>query len=91
MSSEVETGAQVVGGPPRSGGGPVDGYRVQSSSEATLSESVTIRAYRPGDEQGLVVFSQGLSPNSRFALARPGSWRRVVLVTAVRGDGLNPP
>ena len=35
----------------------------------------------------LVVFSQGLSPNARFALAHPEAWRRVVLVTATPRDG----
>jgi creatinine amidohydrolase len=31
----------------------------------------------------LVVFSQGLSPNARLALAAPQAWRAVVVVTAV--------
>lgn len=35
----------------------------------------------------LVVFSQGLSPNARFALAHPDAWRRLVLVTATPRDG----
>ncbi len=35
----------------------------------------------------LVVFSQGLSPNARFALAHPEAWRRVVLVTATAPEG----
>ena len=34
-----------------------------------------------GDD-ALVVFSQGLSPNARFALAHPSAWRRLWLVTA---------
>jgi creatinine amidohydrolase len=37
----------------------------------------------PAPDDVLVVFSQGLSPNARLALATPGVWRRVVLVTAV--------
>ena len=39
---------------------------------------------------GLIVFSQGLSPNARFALGEPASWQRVVLVTAVRPDSTLP-
>jgi creatinine amidohydrolase len=35
----------------------------------------------------LIVFSQGLSPNSRFALQRAGDWGAVVLVTAQAGAG----
>jgi creatinine amidohydrolase len=37
--------------------------------------------------EALVVFSQGLSPNARFALAHPEAWRRVVLVTSTPADG----
>ncbi|MDJ0852321.1 MAG: creatininase family protein [Myxococcota bacterium] len=39
-----------------------------------------------GDE-ALVVFSQALSPNARFALQRPGDWHALVLVTALAGGG----
>jgi creatinine amidohydrolase len=35
----------------------------------------------------LVVFSQGLSPNARLVLSRPEAWRRVVLVTATGAGG----
>ncbi|MGH7858466.1 MAG: creatininase family protein, partial [Candidatus Binatia bacterium] len=41
-----------------------------------------------GPRDVLVVFSQGLSPNARLALAEPGAWKRVVLVTAAR-EGLD--
>jgi creatinine amidohydrolase len=34
----------------------------------------------------LVVVSQGLSPNARFALSEPRRWRQVVLLTAVAPD-----
>ena len=40
-------------------------------------------------DDALVVFSQGLSPNARFALAAPHAWRAVVLVTAVRAASLD--
>jgi creatinine amidohydrolase len=41
-------------------------------------------APRPAtDRDVLVVFSQGLSPNARLALAAPEAWGSVVLVTAV--------
>jgi creatinine amidohydrolase len=36
-------------------------------------------------ETALVVFSQGLSPNAWLALATPGAWQAVVLVTAAEG------
>lgn len=39
----------------------------------------------------LVVFSQGLSPNARFALSHARAWRRVVLVTATPEDGGSRP
>jgi len=39
-------------------------------------------------DDALVVFSQGLSPNARFALAAPRAWRAVVLVTAAREAAL---
>ncbi len=44
---------------------------------------------RAGDE-ALVVFSQALSPNARFALQRPGDWRALVLVTALVGEEGGP-
>jgi len=34
------------------------------------------------DDEALIVVSQGLSPNARLALAEPGRWRHVALVTA---------
>ena len=39
----------------------------------------------------LVVFSQGLSPNARFALATPERWAAVVLVTAERSEAAGEP
>jgi creatinine amidohydrolase len=39
------------------------------------------------ERDALVVFSQGLSPNARFALSAPGCWRGVLLVTAVSRTG----
>jgi creatinine amidohydrolase len=42
----------------------------------------------PGSEaDGLVVFSQGLSPNARYALAAPERWRAAMLVTAATPQG----
>ena len=41
---------------------------------------------RGSEDDGLIVFSQGLSPNARFALGHAARWRRVMLVTAVRPD-----
>ena len=38
-------------------------------------------------EESLVVFSQGLSPNARFALARSSDFARVVLVTSTPESG----
>jgi creatinine amidohydrolase/Fe(II)-dependent formamide hydrolase-like protein/fructoselysine-6-P-deglycase FrlB-like protein len=38
------------------------------------------------NEQVLVVFSQGLSPNARFPLAHVARYRSVILVTAAEGD-----
>lgn len=35
------------------------------------------------ERDGLVVFSQGLSANARFALADPGAWARAVLLTGL--------
>lgn len=40
-----------------------------------------------GRDDVLVVFSQGLSPNARLALADTRRWRRMVLVTAVGDEG----
>jgi len=34
----------------------------------------------------LIAFSQGLSPNARLALATPGAWAGVVLITGVAAD-----
>jgi creatinine amidohydrolase len=39
----------------------------------------------------LVVFSQGLSPNARLALARRSAWRDVVVATAARGPARMAP
>ena len=36
----------------------------------------------PSGDDVLAVFSQGLSPNARFALNRPSDWKRLVLFTA---------
>lgn len=42
----------------------------------------------PGCERdALVVFSQGLSPNARFALCAPDAWRGALLVTASTREG----
>jgi creatinine amidohydrolase len=42
----------------------------------------------PGSESdALVVFSQGLSPNARFALSAPACWRGALLVTAATPAG----
>jgi hypothetical protein len=38
------------------------------------------------DRRGLVVFSQGLSPNARLALARAGEFREALVFTSVRED-----
>lgn len=38
----------------------------------------------------LVVFSQGLAPNARFALQAPERWRALLLVTAVTQEGGGP-
>ncbi len=40
-------------------------------------------------DDALVVFSQGLSPNARFALSAPRAWRAVVLVTAATPESLD--
>lgn len=45
---------------------------------------------REAAEDALVVFSQGLSPNARAALARPQAWGATVLVTAAGGPGEDP-
>jgi len=43
----------------------------------------------PGcSRDALVVFSQGLSPNARFALCAPDAWRGALLVTAVTPNGV---
>ncbi len=39
----------------------------------------------------LVVFSQGLSPNARFALTAPEAWGSLILVTATGDDGGTQP
>jgi creatinine amidohydrolase len=39
------------------------------------------------ERDALVVFSQGLSPNARYALAEPARWRSVLLVTAATPQG----
>jgi creatinine amidohydrolase len=44
-------------------------------------------APRVPSEEILVVFSQGLSPNARIALADPGAWARVIVVTAATEGG----
>jgi creatinine amidohydrolase len=41
-------------------------------------------------DEALVVFSQGLSPNARFALRDAARWRHVVLVTAVTEAAAGP-
>ena len=41
-------------------------------------------------DEALVVFSQGLSPNARFALRDAARWRHAVLVTAVTEDAAGP-
>jgi creatinine amidohydrolase len=52
---------------------------------AFLPTSALAAGPPPGSEDDLlVVFSQGLSPGARFALAHPGAWRRLALVTGVR-------
>jgi creatinine amidohydrolase len=48
--------------------------------------SVFLAAPEPAPDDVLVVFSQGLSPNARLALADPSRFRRVVLVTAVTDE-----
>ena len=40
------------------------------------------------ERQTLVIFSQGLSPNARLALARAERWRSVWLATATGGDAV---
>jgi len=40
---------------------------------------------------GLIVFSQGLSPNARFALTAPQRWASLVLVTATGDEGGTQP
>ena len=42
------------------------------------------------DEEVLFVFSQGLSPNARFALQDPKAWRHVVLVSALASEPAPP-
>ena len=45
----------------------------------------------PGCERdALVVFSQGLSPNARFALSAPRAWKGLLLVTASTRQGAGP-
>jgi creatinine amidohydrolase len=45
----------------------------------------------PGSEaDALVVFSQGLSPNARFALSAPARWRSTLLVTAATPEAAGP-
>lgn len=43
----------------------------------------TFIADRADPRDALIVFSQGLSPNARLALAHPGAWLGTVVVTAV--------
>jgi len=54
-----------------------------------LSELAAPRLRVEGDT--LFVFSQGLSPNARFALAHLGAFRKSVLVTSVAPDASAPP
>lgn len=42
------------------------------------------------ERDALVVFSQGLAPNARFALQAPERWRAMLLVTAVTQEGGGP-
>ena len=42
------------------------------------------------ERDALVVFSQGLAPNVRFALQAPKRWRAMLLVTAVTQEGGGP-
>lgn len=53
---------------------------------ATPGEFVATPGARAGNET-LVVFSQGLSPNARFALTHARRFDRVVLVTSTPADG----
>lgn len=53
---------------------------------------VTAFTVPPRPDDALIVFSQGLSPNARLALAQVERWAGVVLVTAVPTDAAeNPP
>jgi creatinine amidohydrolase len=52
----------------------------------TIALSAFLAPPVPAPDDVLVVFSQGLSPTARLALAEPAAWRRVVLVTAVTDD-----
>lgn len=47
-------------------------------------------ARRADPRDALIVFSQGLSPNARLALADPGGWLGVVLASAADGRAAGP-
>ncbi len=58
------------------------GVAARFASTASLAKG----APKGAENAGLIVFSQGMSPNARFALGQLASWYGVVLVTAVRPD-----
>ena len=60
--------------------------RVGLTARFVSTGSLAAGPPRGSEGDALIVFSQGLSPNARFALANTARWSRVVLVTAVRPD-----
>ena len=67
-----------------------------SASSVCRRASSRCRRSPPGPPAGaardvLIVFSQGLSPNARLALAAPAAWQRVLLATAVTTSGASRP
>jgi creatinine amidohydrolase len=64
--------------------------RLGVDARFTPTGALEAGALRDTAGDALVLFSQGLSPNARFALREPQRWRASLLVTAVTPEGGGP-